>query len=63
MEADICHGYPSANNTKFSEQVSLKHLQEHILLMSKSEHILSYSTPNPNLNLFSENNYKKQAHI
>ena len=35
------HGYFSANITKFSEQVSLKHLQEYIiLLMSKSEVML-----------------------
>ena len=34
--------YFSTNITKFSEQVSLKHLQEYnILLMSKSEHMLS----------------------
>ena len=34
-------GYFSADVTKFSEQVPLKHLQEHvILLMSKSEHML-----------------------
>ena len=35
------HGYFSANITKFSGQVLLKHLQEYIiLLMSKSEHML-----------------------
>ena len=35
------HGYFSANITNFPEQVLLKHLQEHnILLMSKSEHTL-----------------------
>ena len=35
------HGYFSANATKFSEQLSLKHLQEHILSFSKSYHMLS----------------------
>ena len=52
----LYHGYFSLNITKFSEQVSLKHLQEHdILLMNKSE-----ATSNYSLNLFSETCYKKQ---
>ena len=38
------HRYFFANITKFSEQVSLKHLQEHILLMSKSEHMLKLTS-------------------
>ena len=41
LNIKLRHGYFSANVTKFSEQVPLKHLQEHIiLLMSKSEHML-----------------------
>ena len=41
LNIKLRHGYFSANITKFSEQVSLKYLQEHIiLLMSKSEHML-----------------------
>ena len=41
LNIKLRHGYFSANITKFSEQVSLKHLQEHIiLLMSKSEPML-----------------------
>ena len=42
LYSKLHHGYFSVNITKFSEQVLLKHLQEHnILLMSKSEHTLS----------------------
>ena len=41
LNIKLCQGYFSANITKFSEQVSLKHLQEHIILfMSKSKHML-----------------------
>ena len=42
LNIKLRRGYFSANIAKFPEQVSLKHLQEHIiLLMSKSEHMLS----------------------
>ena len=41
LNIKLRHGYFSANITKFSEQVSLKHLQEQIILLtSKSEHML-----------------------
>ena len=42
LNIELRHGYFSANITNFSEKVSLKHLQEqNVLLMSKSEHMLS----------------------
>ena len=40
LNIKLNHGYFSANIKKFSEQVSLKHLQEHNTI-SKSEHMLS----------------------
>ena len=47
LNIKLRHGYFSANITKSSEQVSLKHLQEHsILLISKSEYMLSLVTSN-----------------
>ena len=42
LNIKLHHGYFSANITKFSEQVSLKHLQEHIILiMSKSDRMFA----------------------
>ena len=65
LNIKLRHGYFSANITKFSEQVSLKHLQEHnILLTGKSEHMINWATSNHyNLNIFLEMNYKKQTHL
>ena len=41
LNIKVPQGYFSANITKFSDQLSLKYLQEHnIILMSKSEHML-----------------------
>ena len=64
LNIKLRHEYFSANITKFSEQVLLKHLQEHIILLkSKSEHMFSQAASNHNLKLFSERNYKKKTNI